>query len=125
MKTTPLTAGQRFGRWTIMERAGSDKGGNAMGICRCDHGTERVIRGSNLTSGETNPFNGSSMPAKEPTATTPARKPARKPIADKQARNAAAAAHDQIDLLKARLAKLEQYTDRIAAFVDDHLAGLV
>jgi hypothetical protein len=34
-------------------------------------------------------------------------------------------APDQIDLLKARLAKLEKYTNRIATFVDDHLAGLV
>jgi hypothetical protein len=52
------------------------------------------------------------------------RRPVRKPIADKQARNAAAAAHDQIGLLKARLAKLEKYADRIASFVDDHIEGL-
>jgi hypothetical protein len=60
-----------------------------------------------------------------PTKKTTTARPGRKPLADKQARNAAAAAHDQIDLLKARLAKLEKYTDRIATFVDDHLEGLV
>jgi hypothetical protein len=31
----------------------------------------------------------------------------------------------QIDLLKARLAKLEKSADRLASFVDDHIAGLV
>jgi hypothetical protein len=60
-----------------------------------------------------------------PTKKTTTARTVRRPPADKQARNAAAAAHDQIDLLKARLAKLEKYTDRIATFVDDHLAGLV
>ena len=60
-----------------------------------------------------------------PTKKTTTARPARKPLTDDYARNAAAAAHDQIDLIKARLAKLEKYADRIATFVDDHIEGLV
>ena len=56
------------------------------------------------------------------TAKTPRRR-TRKPFADKQARNAAAAAHSEIDMLKARLAKLEQYADHIACVVDERLGA--
>ena len=59
------------------------------------------------------------------TKKTTTRRPARRPLTDNWARNGAVAAHDQIDLLKARLAKAEVYAKRIERLVDDHLAGLV
>lgn len=43
--------GRRFGRLTVIGRAGSDKQDNAMWLCRCDCGTEKVIRGYHLRSG--------------------------------------------------------------------------
>jgi hypothetical protein len=61
-----------------------------------------------------------------PTKKTPTtRRSARKPLADNWARNAAVAAHDQIIMLKVRIAKAEEYAKRIERLVDDHLAGLV
>lgn len=62
------------------------------------------------------------MPAKKATPRHPARAPR---AADNWARNAAVAAHDQIDLLKARLAKTEEYAKRIERLVYDHIEGLV
>ena len=46
--------GQRFGRWTVIERAGSDRYRTAvvtLWLCRCDCGTEAIVRGQNLRSG--------------------------------------------------------------------------
>ena len=43
--------GQRFGRYTVLERAGSDTYRASMWHCRCDCGTERIVRGKNLKSG--------------------------------------------------------------------------
>ena len=43
--------GRRFGRLTVISRAGSDKQGNAMWLCRCDCGTEKVVCGYHLRSG--------------------------------------------------------------------------
>ena len=45
--------GKRFGRLIVIERSGSDKWGNSMWLCRCDCGTEKVIRGEKLNSGQT------------------------------------------------------------------------
>lgn len=45
--------GRRFGRLTVIGRAGSDKQGQAMWLCRCDCGTEKVVRGANLRHGRT------------------------------------------------------------------------
>lgn len=42
--------GQRFGRWTVIERAASRKGKTAW-KCICDCGTVSVVIGYNLTSG--------------------------------------------------------------------------
>lgn len=46
-------AGQRFGRLTVLQRAGSDAYNNAMWLCRCDCGNEKAIAGVSLRSGAT------------------------------------------------------------------------
>jgi hypothetical protein len=43
-------AGERFGRWTVKEHAGSRDG--ALWRAACDCGTERVVSGSSLRNGE-------------------------------------------------------------------------
>lgn len=45
--------GQRFGRLTVIERAGSDNFGEATWICKCDCGVKKEIRGKDLRSGHT------------------------------------------------------------------------
>lgn len=40
----------RFGRWTVLEKAETNKKG-VYWKCRCDCGTEKIIRGTSLTSG--------------------------------------------------------------------------
>lgn len=45
--------GQRFGRLTAIEMVGVDKSRCAMWLCKCDCGTEKIVRGKNLRSGET------------------------------------------------------------------------
>lgn len=45
--------GMKFGRWTILNRAGNDGQRAATWLCRCDCGTERVIRGYALRYGHT------------------------------------------------------------------------
>lgn len=45
--------GQRFGRLTVIEYAGTDKGGKARWRCRCDCGKETIVIGKNLRSGRT------------------------------------------------------------------------
>lgn len=40
--------GQRFGRLTVIERAGSDKQGRAMWLCQCDCGKRIVASGRDL-----------------------------------------------------------------------------
>lgn len=49
-KLVDLT-GVRFGRWLVIERAGSSKNKHATWRCRCDCGTEGVVMRSNLMSG--------------------------------------------------------------------------
>ena len=44
--------GQKFGRWTVIERAPSRKGRAAYWICQCDCGTKREVRGQNLKNGK-------------------------------------------------------------------------
>lgn len=43
--------GQNFGRWTVIECAGRGKHGELQYKCRCRCGTERILRRSSLTSG--------------------------------------------------------------------------
>ena len=43
--------GKRFGRWTVLSCAGSQR--NAKWNCRCDCGTERIVGGTYLSYGQT------------------------------------------------------------------------
>lgn len=47
----PIQSGQHLGRWTVLEYAPSDRDGLHY-RCRCDCGTERVVSGSRLRSGQ-------------------------------------------------------------------------
>lgn len=49
-KTVDLT-GRKFGRWTVLSKAGKDKRGSTMWLCRCECGSVKEIRHSSLTSG--------------------------------------------------------------------------
>ena len=51
-KSKDLT-GMKFNRWTVIERAGSDKHGKAIWLCKCECGNEKNVNGCNLTSGKT------------------------------------------------------------------------
>lgn len=37
--------GQKFGRWTVLGRAGNDENRAATWLCHCECGAERVVRG--------------------------------------------------------------------------------
>lgn len=52
MISTDLT-GKRFDRITVLERVGSNKHKKVLWKCRCDCGTEKVIVGAAMTSGNT------------------------------------------------------------------------
>ncbi len=43
--------GLRFGRWKVIESAGSNERGLGMWLCRCDCGTEAAVNGANLRNG--------------------------------------------------------------------------
>jgi hypothetical protein len=43
--------GVRFGSLTVIRRAENDKSGNVRLSCKCDCGTEKVIRAGNLKTG--------------------------------------------------------------------------
>lgn len=43
--------GHRYGRLTVIERAGSDERGRVRWLCKCDCGTEKVVRGESLRWG--------------------------------------------------------------------------
>lgn len=40
--------GLRFGNWTVLSFSGKDKFGNGLWECRCDCGTEKVVKFGNL-----------------------------------------------------------------------------
>lgn len=44
-------SGERFGKWTVLSRAGSNKDGRAMWLCECDCGTVRTVVGKTLIAG--------------------------------------------------------------------------
>jgi len=44
-------AGRRFGRLIAVEPVGTDSGGQKTWECRCDCGTQRIVRGSKLRLG--------------------------------------------------------------------------
>lgn len=52
-RTVALIPGQRFGNLVVLERAGSNKSGEALWLCRCDCGVEKAIPGSPLRRGAT------------------------------------------------------------------------
>ncbi len=41
--------GQKFGRWTVLRRAGTASGGQTTWLTRGDCGTKKVVRGNLLT----------------------------------------------------------------------------
>ena len=45
--------GQRFGRLTVIQEVGRNKSGNALWLCKCDCGEEKVISSSSLRHGGT------------------------------------------------------------------------
>ena len=45
--------GQTFGKLTVVSFAGSSSNRSAMWLCKCECGTEKAVRGDNLTSGST------------------------------------------------------------------------
>lgn len=50
-KCVDLT-GQRFGRLTVVEKSTPDKHGTMRWLCLCDCGTQKVVRGDKLRTGE-------------------------------------------------------------------------
>lgn len=44
--------GERFGRWLVLSRAGSNPRGKSAWLCRCDCGTERIVSLPSLRSGD-------------------------------------------------------------------------
>lgn len=53
MTTVINEVGNRHGRLTVIRRAGKSKGGQAVWLCRCDCGSETVVNGVYLRSGDT------------------------------------------------------------------------
>lgn len=53
MKNPIDLTGQRFGRLVVIEKAGNNKEGRAMWLCRCSCGNERIILGKSLRNGHT------------------------------------------------------------------------
>lgn len=45
--------GQKYGRWTVLERGDNTSRGQAQWICRCECGTVRQVNGENLRNGVT------------------------------------------------------------------------
>lgn len=44
--------GQRFGRWTVLERAENNKHNQVQYLCRCDCGKETIVTANTLRNGE-------------------------------------------------------------------------
>lgn len=49
-KTVDMT-GQKWGRWTVIERAGTNSRGAATWLCECECGTRRVVEGVSIRCG--------------------------------------------------------------------------
>lgn len=52
MRFIDLT-GQKFGKWTVVEKRRNPSGGSTMWLCKCECGTEQVVRGKDLRKGKT------------------------------------------------------------------------
>ena len=50
MKTPDLT-GNKYGRWTVIEKGENKQKGETMWLCRCECGIEKYVRHSSLTTG--------------------------------------------------------------------------
>lgn len=50
-KNVRCLTGERFGRWTVCDVSEKNEHGESMYKCVCDCGTERILRRSSLTSG--------------------------------------------------------------------------
>lgn len=50
MKAKDLS-GMKYGKWTVIEKSKEKQNGSTMWLCRCECGTEKLIRHSSLTSG--------------------------------------------------------------------------
>lgn len=46
-------AGQKFGRLTVIEHLGSSNDNQALWLCKCDCGNEKIVKGHNLIKGNT------------------------------------------------------------------------
>lgn len=44
--------GQRFGKWLVLARADKNKNESQMFLCRCECGTEKLVRGAHLRAGD-------------------------------------------------------------------------
>lgn len=51
MAQTKDLTGQKFGRWLVLHQAEHKKQGATLWLCRCECGTEKEVRHSSLTSG--------------------------------------------------------------------------
>ena len=47
-----MVDGVQFGTWTVLSRAGTDKSGKTMWLCRCECGIERPVAAWNLRGGK-------------------------------------------------------------------------
>lgn len=50
-KTALDLKGQKFGRWTVLEKAPTLKDGNSRWLCQCECGTQKIVMGKNLRNG--------------------------------------------------------------------------
>lgn len=53
MNKIEVNAGDKYGRLTVVELAGRDKGGGLLYLCKCDCGNEKIVVKGNLVSGRT------------------------------------------------------------------------
>ena len=53
MTPTPITPGLRFGRLLVLSRAGSNRHGQALWLCRCDCGQETTVLAHSFRNGNT------------------------------------------------------------------------
>ncbi len=51
MKTAKDLTGQKFGKLTVLEKVGADKRYNALWLCKCDCGNEKIITRDRLVTG--------------------------------------------------------------------------
>jgi hypothetical protein len=60
--------GKTFERWTVIEKFGNNSNGAALWLCRCECGTEKVLYGGTLKSGNTKSCGCSRRKSRRPSA---------------------------------------------------------